>query len=99
MFRLYFKHTLPIPTPNQALSCSEALVRMQPPDVSQRVEQVQHQYVDLTNLLVRRIDDMHQQWKKDAARRAPSTKEQADVDKFGSVLLRYSITSLSLLMW
>ena len=30
---------------------------------------------------------MHQQWKKDVAKRAPSTKEEADVDKFGSVLL------------
>ena len=69
----------------QALSCSDALVRMQPPDISQRVEQIQLEYVDLTNLLVRRIDDMHQQWKRDVAKSPPSTKVQTDVDKFGLV--------------
>nr|XP_054751659.1 synphilin-1-like isoform X1 [Lytechinus pictus] len=52
---------------DDAILCSEALVRMHPRDTTQRIEQIQQQYVDLTNLLVRRIDDMHQKTDKEGA--------------------------------
>ena len=48
---------------------------MHPRDTTQRVEQIQLQYVDLTNLLVRRIDEMHQKKEKEPAHRESAYAE------------------------
>ena len=44
----------------QTLSCTEALVKMhKTTDTLERVQQVRQEYVGLTNMLVRRLDDIH----------------------------------------
>ncbi|XP_072038031.1 uncharacterized protein [Amphiura filiformis] len=53
--RRVLKHKL-----KNTLSCTEALVKMhKATDTLERVQQVRQEYVDLTNLLVKRLDDIH----------------------------------------
>ncbi|XP_030828367.1 uncharacterized protein LOC115919231 isoform X1 [Strongylocentrotus purpuratus] len=72
---------------DDAILCSKALVRMHPRDTTQRIEQIQLQYVDLTNLLVRRIDEMHQKKEKEAAHRESSYAESGNELGDGDIAL------------
>ncbi|XP_033624195.1 uncharacterized protein LOC117287786 [Asterias rubens] len=65
----------------EALSCTDALVHMQKTDLSQRIEQVRGEYVDLTNLLVHQLDQLHkQQTRTNPGNQLPaSTSSEEDV--------------------
>ncbi|XP_072173847.1 uncharacterized protein [Diadema setosum] len=68
---------------DDAIACSEALVRLQPVDTAHRIDEVQRQYVDLTNLLVKRIDDMHQQRGGANSLMASAGRSGAEFDELG----------------
>ncbi|XP_038058088.1 uncharacterized protein LOC119729552 isoform X2 [Patiria miniata] len=62
----------------EAMSCTDALVHTQKTDLTQRIEQIQGEYVDLTNLLVRQLDQMHRH-QTDAGNQSGSTTSRDDL--------------------
>ncbi|XP_022081679.1 uncharacterized protein LOC110974386 [Acanthaster planci] len=65
----------------EAMSCTDALVHMQKTDLSQQIEQIQGEYVDLTNLLVHQLDQMHRHQTDSGSQSASSFREELTVSK------------------